>query len=136
MDKGRVGEDRGSKGTDGCPLTDELPELIGISIDILPRLEVLVGFKGHERGGHCKGTSICFLTSSLFSYSPPVYMYFLSSPLYHHQGLHLQPTTSILTARRLPRHQPTGSRQLPRRRPTGSRQLPSPSHRSDLNSTA
>jgi hypothetical protein len=73
----------------------------------------------------CKGTSVRFLTSSLLSYSPPVYIYFLSSPLYHLQGLHLQPTTSIPMAQR-----------LPRRRPTESRRLPSPSHRSDLNSTA
>jgi hypothetical protein len=36
-----------------------------------------------------KGTSVHFLTYSLFSYSPPVYMYSLSSPLYHLQGLHL-----------------------------------------------
>jgi hypothetical protein len=49
----------------------------------------------------CKGTSVRFLTSSLLSYSPPVYMYSLSSPLYHLQGLHRQLTTSIPTARRL-----------------------------------
>jgi hypothetical protein len=61
-------------------------------------LEYLVEFKGYDEG-HCKGTSIRFLTSSFLSYSPPVYMYFLSSPLYHLQGLHLQPMTSILTAR-------------------------------------
>jgi hypothetical protein len=46
----------------------------------------------------CKGISICFLTSPLLSYSPPVHMYSLSSPLYYLQGLQLKPTTSILTA--------------------------------------
>jgi hypothetical protein len=59
---------------------------------------------------YCKGTSVHFLTSSLLSYTPPVYMYSLSSPLYHLQGLHLQLTTSIPMAQRLPRRRPTGSR--------------------------
>jgi hypothetical protein len=35
-----------------------------------------------------KGTSVCFLTSPLFSYSSPVHMYSISSPLYYLQGLH------------------------------------------------
>jgi hypothetical protein len=60
-----------------------------------------------QRWDMCKGTSIHFLTSPPLSYSPPVHMYYLSSLLYHLQGLHLKPTTSILTARRLPRHQLT-----------------------------
>jgi hypothetical protein len=38
----------------------------------------------NERG--CKGTSVHFLTSPLFSYSSPVHMYSISSPLYHLQG--------------------------------------------------
>jgi hypothetical protein len=42
----------------------------------------------------CKGTSVHFLTSPLLSYSPPVHMYSISSPLYHLQGLHPKPTTS------------------------------------------
>jgi hypothetical protein len=37
----------------------------------------------------CKGTSVRFLTSPIFSHSPPVYMYSLSSPLYHFQGPYL-----------------------------------------------
>jgi hypothetical protein len=41
------------------------------------------------------------------------YIYSLSLPLYHLQGLHLQSTTSTLMAWRLPRHQPTGSWWLP-----------------------
>jgi hypothetical protein len=63
----------------------------------------------HQCPSNCKGTSVCFLTSSLLYYSPPVYIYSLSSPLYHLQGLHLQPTTSILIARQLHRHQHTRS---------------------------
>jgi hypothetical protein len=35
----------------------------------------------------CKGTSICFLTSPILSYSPPVHMYSPSSLLYYSQGL-------------------------------------------------
>jgi hypothetical protein len=37
----------------------------------------------------CKGTSVRFLTSPIFSHSPPVHMYSLSSPLYHFQGPYL-----------------------------------------------
>jgi hypothetical protein len=62
---------------------------------------------------HCKGTSVCFITSPLLSYSPPVHMYSLSSPLYHLQGLHLKPTTSILTVQQLPRRRLTRSRWHP-----------------------
>jgi hypothetical protein len=42
----------------------------------------------------CKGTSIHFLTSPILSHSPPVHMYFPSSPLYHLQGPYLKLTTS------------------------------------------
>jgi hypothetical protein len=41
-----------------------------------------------DESPHCKGTSIHFLTSPLFSYSPPVHMYSISSPLCYLQGLH------------------------------------------------
>jgi hypothetical protein len=37
--------------------------------------------------GHCKGTSICFLTSPLLSYSP-LFIYTSPTPLYHLQGPH------------------------------------------------
>jgi hypothetical protein len=37
----------------------------------------------------CKGTSVRFLTSPIFSHSPPVHIYSLSSPLYHFQGPYL-----------------------------------------------
>jgi hypothetical protein len=37
----------------------------------------------------CKGTSIRFLTSPIFSHSPHVHMYSPSSPLYHLQGSYL-----------------------------------------------
>jgi hypothetical protein len=43
-----------------------------------------------SHGPICKGTSICFLTSPLLFYPPPVHMYSLPSPLYHLQGLHLK----------------------------------------------
>jgi hypothetical protein len=42
----------------------------------------------------CKGTSVCFLTSPLFSYSSPVHMYFPYSLLYHLQGPYLKLMTS------------------------------------------
>jgi hypothetical protein len=39
-----------------------------------------------SRRHYCKGTSVCFLTSYILSYSPPVHMYSPSSPLYYSQG--------------------------------------------------
>jgi hypothetical protein len=46
------------------------------------------GFAWSEGERGCKGTSVHFLTSPLFSYSSPVHMYSISSPLYHLQELH------------------------------------------------
>jgi hypothetical protein len=58
--KGRVGEDRGSKETDRCPLTDrvsvtgevdEVLELVNVCLYILFALEVAIGFELHEGCG-------------------------------------------------------------------------------------
>jgi hypothetical protein len=35
MDRGRVGEDRGSKETDGCPLTSSLPRVVFLLVTIV-----------------------------------------------------------------------------------------------------
>jgi hypothetical protein len=56
---------------------------------------------------------VCFLTSPLPSYSPPVHMYSISSPLYHLHGSYPKPTTSTPMAWLLPRHRPTRSWRLP-----------------------
>jgi hypothetical protein len=72
MDRGRVGEDRGSKETDGCPLT------------ITDIANIILCYENHSEHtqlaithlGKCKGTSVCFLTFPLLSYSPLVHMYF------------------------------------------------------------
>jgi hypothetical protein len=66
----------------------------------------------------CKGTSVCFFTSPLFSYSSPVHMYSISSPLYHLQGLHSKAddlrTHSPMTLQKLT----PGHHQLPNSPPT------------------
>jgi hypothetical protein len=59
MNRWRVGEDRGSKEKDRCPLTvgvtgevDEVLELVDVGLYILFALDVAIRFKPHE---HCGG---------------------------------------------------------------------------------
>jgi hypothetical protein len=100
MNRWRVGEDRGSKETDGCPLTDRLAPVLDLShlelMSVFGLLSPLLRKKkiGQSESLGCKGTSIHFLTSPILSHSPPVHMYSPSSPLYYLQGPYLKPTTS------------------------------------------
>jgi hypothetical protein len=81
-------------------LPEALSDTLGISLsEVLVRYYSILdlGERGHiigeaidrrrseEEGEECKGTSVCFLTSPIFSHSP-VHMYSPSSPLYYSQG--------------------------------------------------
>jgi hypothetical protein len=65
---------------------DDLPSRLEADGSSITTGAVLSQQNVNDNAWHCKGTSVCFLTSYILSHSPPVHMYSPSSPLYYSQG--------------------------------------------------